>query len=39
MSDDPVVICSYARTPMGGFMGALSGTSATRSRPRSSERA
>ncbi|WP_404711327.1 acetyl-CoA C-acyltransferase [Sphingomonas sp. MMS24-J13] len=29
MSDDPVVICSYARTPMGGFMGGLSGVSAT----------
>jgi acetyl-CoA C-acetyltransferase len=29
MSDDPIVICSYARTPMGGFMGALGGTSAT----------
>jgi acetyl-CoA C-acetyltransferase len=26
---DPVVICSYARTPMGGFQGALSGVSAT----------
>jgi acetyl-CoA C-acetyltransferase len=29
MSDDPIVICSYARTPMGGFMGALAGASAT----------
>jgi acetyl-CoA C-acetyltransferase len=29
MSDDPVIICSYARTPMGGFMGALSAASAT----------
>ena len=28
MSDDPVVIASYARTPMGGFQGALSGASA-----------
>ncbi len=25
MSTDPVVIASYARTPMGGFQGALSG--------------
>jgi acetyl-CoA C-acetyltransferase len=24
---DPIVICSYARTPMGGFQGALSGLS------------
>jgi acetyl-CoA C-acetyltransferase len=29
MSNDPVVIASYARTPMGGFQGALSGASAT----------
>ncbi len=29
MSTDPVVIASYARTPMGGFQGALSGASAT----------
>ena len=29
MSADPVVIVSYARTPMGGFQGALAGTSAT----------
>ena len=31
MSDipDPIVILSYARTPMGGFQGALSGASAT----------
>jgi acetyl-CoA C-acetyltransferase len=29
MSADPVVICSYARTPMGGFMGELSGLKAT----------
>lgn len=29
MRDDPVVIASYARTPMGGFMGALSGLKAT----------
>ena len=29
MSTDPVVISSYARTPMGGFQGALSGVSAT----------
>jgi acetyl-CoA C-acetyltransferase len=28
MSQDPVVICSYARTPMGGFQGALSGATA-----------
>lgn len=26
---DPVVICSYARTPMGAFQGALSGVKAT----------
>ena len=26
---DPTVICSYARTPMGGFQGALSSVSAT----------
>lgn len=26
---DPVVICSVARTPMGGFQGALSGVKAT----------
>jgi acetyl-CoA C-acetyltransferase len=29
MSRDPVVIASYARTPMGGFQGALSGVKAT----------
>jgi acetyl-CoA C-acetyltransferase len=29
MSADPIVILSYARTPMGGFQGALSGASAT----------
>jgi acetyl-CoA C-acetyltransferase len=29
MSPDPIVILSYARTPMGGFQGALSGASAT----------
>ncbi|MBW4329542.1 acetyl-CoA C-acyltransferase [Stakelama sp. CBK3Z-3] len=29
MSADPVVIASYARTPMGGFMGELTGLSAT----------
>ncbi|SNS55446.1 acetyl-CoA C-acetyltransferase [Sphingomonas laterariae] len=29
MSADPVVIAAYARTPMGGFQGALSGASAT----------
>jgi acetyl-CoA C-acetyltransferase len=28
MSDDPVVICSFARTPMGGFQGAFAGVSA-----------
>ena len=28
MSHDPVVIASYARTPMGGFQGALSGATA-----------
>ncbi len=28
-SADPVVICSFARTPMGGFQGALSGVKAT----------
>ena len=26
---DPIVIASYARTPMGGFQGALAGASAT----------
>ena len=26
---DPVVICAFARTPMGGFQGALSGVKAT----------
>ncbi|MFY7850519.1 MAG: acetyl-CoA C-acetyltransferase, partial [Brevundimonas sp.] len=29
MSHDAVVIASYARTPMGGFQGALSGVKAT----------
>jgi acetyl-CoA C-acetyltransferase len=29
MSSDPVVIASYARTPMGGFQGALSHAKAT----------
>ncbi|MET0138280.1 MAG: acetyl-CoA C-acyltransferase [Sphingobium sp.] len=29
MSTDPVVIASYARTPMGGFQGILSGATAT----------
>jgi acetyl-CoA C-acetyltransferase len=29
MPTDPVVIVSYARTPMGGFQGALSGVKAT----------
>ena len=29
MSVDPVVIVSYARTPMGGFQGVLAGASAT----------
>jgi len=29
MSADPVVIASYARTPMGGFQGALGGVKAT----------
>ncbi|MFZ2994671.1 acetyl-CoA C-acyltransferase [Sphingobium sp.] len=29
MQDDPVVIASYARTPMGGFQGILSGMTAT----------
>ena len=28
-SPDPIVILSYARTPMGSFQGALSGVSAT----------
>lgn len=28
-SSDPVVIAAYARTPMGGFQGALSGVKAT----------
>src|SRR3546814_15317029 len=27
---DPIVILSYARTPMGGFQGALAGASATK---------
>ncbi|HEX2763970.1 MAG TPA: acetyl-CoA C-acetyltransferase, partial [Allosphingosinicella sp.] len=26
---DPIVILSYARTPMGGFQGSLAGSSAT----------
>jgi len=30
MSPDPIVIVSYARTPMGGFQGALAGASATK---------
>jgi acetyl-CoA C-acetyltransferase len=29
MTADPIVILSYARTPMGGFQGALAGASAT----------
>jgi acetyl-CoA C-acetyltransferase len=29
MAADPIVIVDYARTPMGGFQGALSGASAT----------
>jgi acetyl-CoA C-acetyltransferase len=29
MSADPIVIVAYARTPMGGFQGALAGASAT----------
>ena len=29
MQDDPVVIAGYARTPMGGFQGALSAVKAT----------
>ncbi|TFI56422.1 acetyl-CoA C-acyltransferase [Sphingomonas parva] len=29
MSTDPIVILSYARTPMGSFQGALAGASAT----------
>ena len=29
MSADPVVIASYARTPMGGFQGSLAGATAT----------
>ena len=29
MADDPIIIASYARTPMGGFQGALSGLKAT----------
>ena len=28
-ASDPVVIASYARTPMGGFQGSLSGAKAT----------
>jgi acetyl-CoA C-acetyltransferase len=29
MTTDPVIICSFARTPMGGFQGALGSVSAT----------
>ncbi len=29
MSADPIVIASYARTPMGGFQGSLAGATAT----------
>jgi acetyl-CoA C-acetyltransferase len=29
MTSDPIVIVSYARTPMGGFQGALAGATAT----------
>ena len=29
MSSDPVVILSYARTPMGSFQGFLAGAAAT----------
>ena len=29
MQDDPVVIIDYARTPMGGFQGALAALKAT----------
>ena len=29
MTHDPIVICSYARTPMGGFQGALGSVAAT----------
>ena len=29
MSHDPVVIAGYARTPMGGFQGALAPAKAT----------
>ncbi len=29
MSADPVVICAYARTPMGGFQGVLTGAKST----------
>ena len=29
MPADPIVIVNYARTPMGGFQGALAGASAT----------
>ncbi len=29
MSSDPVVISSYARTPMGGFQGALAAVKST----------
>jgi acetyl-CoA C-acetyltransferase len=28
MTEDPVVVASYARTPMGGFQGALAGATA-----------
>jgi len=29
MTDDPIIIASFARTPMGGFQGALANVSAT----------
>lgn len=29
MEQDPIVIIGYARTPMGGFQGALSSATAT----------
>ena len=40
MTADPIVILSYARTPMGSFQGSLTGASARRSsaRPRSRAR-
>ena len=35
-ASDPVVIVSFARTPMGGFQGVLSGVKATANPGRAS---